>query len=60
MAEATNPLFHLKSITKELNEINDYAGDFHHDTDSSDTISSIGDTELLTYVKRTLLVIQKG
>jgi len=59
-AKTDAPLSYLKPITKELNEINDYAGSFHHDTNSSDAISNIDDGELLVYVKRTLLIIQKG
>lgn len=52
------PLTHLKSLAKELGEINDYVGQFHHD--SADTIPVI-DSELLTYARRALnLIYQNG
>lgn len=56
-ASSDNPLYHLKNLTNELNEVNDYAGDFHHSTINDVSTDS---NELLSFVKRTLKVIQKG
>lgn len=58
---ATSPLSHAKSLVNELNEINDYAGQFHHDTnpDFADSIA-ITASELKTYVERALSVVHKG
>jgi wobble nucleotide-excising tRNase len=54
-AQLPNPLAHLHSLVEELNEINNYAGQFHHDTSSD-----ISQAELHTYAERTLTVIHKG
>jgi hypothetical protein len=44
-----------------LNEINGYAGQFHHDTNpgSADTVV-ITATELKTYVDKALVVVHRG
>lgn len=54
-AESTSPLAHAQNILKELNEINDYAGQFHHDTNQAPV-----PTELKGYVERALCLIHKG
>lgn len=58
---ATSPLSHAKNMVDELNEINDYAGQFHHGTnpDGADTVV-ITASELKTYVGRALSVVHKG
>lgn len=55
------PLTHLRSLAKELGEINDYSGQFHHDTNQrADTIPVV-DSELLIYARRALnLIYQNG
>jgi len=60
-SSATSPLSHAKNLVDELNEINDYAGQFHHDTnpDGADSVT-ITSTELKTYVDRALSVVHKG
>lgn len=58
---ATSPLSHAKNLVDELNEINDYAGQFQHDTnpDGADSVV-ITASELKTYVNRALSVVHKG
>jgi hypothetical protein len=58
---ATSPLSHAKNLVDELNEINEYASQFHHDTnpDGADSIV-ITASELKTYVNRALSVVHKG
>lgn len=58
---ATSPLSHAKNLVDELNEINEYAGLFHHDTnpDGADSVV-ITASELKTYVDRALSVVHKG
>jgi wobble nucleotide-excising tRNase len=60
-SSATSPLSHAKNLVDELNEINDYAGQFHHDTnpDGADS-ATVTASELKTYVVRALLVVHKG
>ena len=60
-AVAPSPLCHAKCLVGELNEINTYAGQFHHDTnpDNADTVV-ITPTELLTFATRALNVVHKG
>jgi len=54
---APSPLLHAKNLVVELNEINEYAGQFHHD--GSDDVA-ITATELKTYVERALSLVHKG
>ncbi len=58
---APSPLCHAQSLVDELNEINIYAGQFHHDTNPGnvDTVL-INATELHTFAMRSLNVIHKG
>jgi wobble nucleotide-excising tRNase len=59
-AVAPNPLCFAKNIATELNEINTYAGQFHHDTNpSADTVAVVA-TELKTYVERSLHLVHSG
>jgi len=60
-SSTASPLSHAKNLVDELNEINDYAGQFHHDTnpDSADSVT-ITASELKTYVDRALSVVHKG
>lgn len=55
-----SPLLHARGLVEELKEINNYAGQFHHDTnDSADTVNVMA-AELKVYVERALLVIHKS
>ncbi|MCC7311531.1 MAG: AAA family ATPase [Sulfuritalea sp.] len=55
-AVAPSPLCHAKNLVDELNEINDYVGQFHHDTDAV-VLTASG---LKNYVDRALAVVHKG
>ena len=58
---APSPVCHAHSLVDELCEINNYAGQFHHDTNpgNADTVQ-ITATELHTFASRSLMVIHKG
>lgn len=59
-AGAPSPLVHAQNLVTELNEINDYAGQFHHDTNpGADTVVVIA-PELKTFVTRALHVVHRG
>jgi wobble nucleotide-excising tRNase len=60
-AVAPSPLCHAQCLVGELNEINIYAGQFHHDTNpgNADTVV-ITPTELHTFAMRSLKVVHKG
>jgi hypothetical protein len=53
----TGPLVNLRSLAQELLEVNDYAGQFHHDTNQSADTVQVVDTELLTFARRALALI---
>ena len=60
-APSTNPLSHAAGLVEVLNEINDYAGQFHHDTNPGGADSvAITASELKTFVDRALAVVHKG
>jgi len=58
---APSPLCYAKNMVDELNEINDYAGQFQHDTNSggADTVA-VTASELKTFVDRALTLVHKG
>ncbi|MCP4143978.1 MAG: AAA family ATPase [bacterium] len=59
-ARAPSPLVHAQNITNELNEINRYAGQFHHDTNpAADQVAIVGG-ELLNFVERAIKVVHAG
>lgn len=59
-AVAPNPLIHAQNLVTELNEINDYVGQFHHDTNpAADTVVVVV-SELKIYVNRALHVVHRG
>ena len=60
-AVAPSPLCHAQCLVSELNEINTYAGQFHHDTNPGnvDAVQIIAG-ELNTFATRALTVIHKG
>ncbi|EKD80853.1 MAG: hypothetical protein ACD_39C02123G0005 [uncultured bacterium] len=57
---APSPLCHAKNLVDELNEINDYAGQFHHDANSGEDTPIVNTTELKAFVDRALGVVHKG
>lgn len=60
-AHPGDPLAYLQPTLKEMGEVNDYAGQFHHDTNPGDETVPVVDTELLGFAKRALkLVYQNG
>ena len=59
-AQHPNPLVYAQNITNELNEINSYAGQFHHDTNAAADQVQIVDGELLTFVERAIKVVHAG
>lgn len=59
-APATSPLSHAKSLVAELNDINEYAGQFHHDTNPGADAATVVATELKTYVSRSLHLVHGG
>lgn len=56
-AVAPSPLCHAQNLIDELNNINGYAGQFHHD--QSDTVK-IAPGELMGFVNRALIVVHKS
>ena len=55
-----SPLCHAQNLVDDLNEINDYAGQFHHDANpNSDTVRVVA-SELKTFVDRALSTVHKG
>jgi hypothetical protein len=59
-AQPPNPLVYLQPLATELYEINDYAGQFHHDTNAAADTVSINEAELRSYAERALTIIYKG
>ncbi len=59
-AQLTSPLVHAQNITDGLNEINRYAGQFHHDTNPSADQVQVVDGELLGFVERAINVVHAG
>ncbi|MEQ1557793.1 MAG: AAA family ATPase [Methyloglobulus sp.] len=60
-APSSSPLCHAHNLVDELNDINDYAGQFHHDTNpgNADTVTVIS-TELKTCVEYSLHLVHSG
>ncbi len=56
----TGPLANLRPLAKELGEINDYASQFHHDTNSGSDTVPVVDAELLAFSRRALALIYKN
>lgn len=60
-AQAGDPLAYLHPLIKELGEVNDYAGQFHHDTNSGYETVPVVDGELLGFARWALkLIYQNG
>lgn len=58
-AKPPSPLCHAQDLVDELNEINDYAGQFHHDNSSADSVVVVA-SELKRFVDRALYVVHRG
>lgn len=60
-AASPSPLVHAQNLVVELNEINDYVGQFHHDTNpgGADSVAVVA-SELKTFVTRALHVVHRG
>lgn len=49
------------ALARELGEVNDYAGQFHHDTNPNNDSALVVDAELLLFARRVLnLIYQNG
>lgn len=59
-ATTPSPLIYAKTLIDELQEINNYAGQFHHDTNPDCDSVQITSSELLTYGERALKVVYSG
>ncbi|QRF91106.1 hypothetical protein CLH39_13120 [Alcaligenes faecalis] len=59
-ALAPSPLVHAQNLVSELNEINEYVGQFHHDTNPGSDMVIVVTPELKTYVTRALYVVHRG
>ncbi len=58
---ATSPLAYAQSLVDEIGQINDYAGQFHHDTNPGNADSSpVAIAELTAYAQRALDVVYRG
>ena len=58
-ADAASPLRHAQSLVAELNDINEYAGQFHHDTNPGADTAVVA-AELKTFVVRALHLVHGG
>ena len=59
-AAVDSPLSHAKNLVAELNDINEYAGQFHHDTNPAADSVQVVATELRTYLGRSLHLVHGG
>lgn len=59
-AVAPHPAVHAKSIALDLQEINTYAGQFHHDTNPGADTAPVIATELKTYCQQALHIVHSG
>jgi wobble nucleotide-excising tRNase len=60
-AQAGDPLAYLHPLLRELGEVNDYAGRFHHDANPDPETVPVVDGELLPFARQALnLIYQNG
>lgn len=59
-AEVNTPLNNALSITDELNQINSYAGRFHHDTNPNAANEPVVHGELSAFCTRALNIVYRG
>lgn len=55
-----SPLAYAQNLVTALNEINEYAGQFHHDVNPSADAMTIVASELKTFVDRALGLVHRG
>lgn len=58
--DPASPLYHLQRNVSEYNEVNSYAGDFHHDTNPSTDSVQVVDSELQSFARRALALIHQN
>lgn len=59
-AQAGDPLAYLQPLLKEMGEVNDYAGQFHHDTNPGFETAPVVDGELIGFAKGALKLIYEN
>ena len=59
-APTASPLRHAQNLIAELSDINEYAGQFHHDTNPGADSTVLVASELKTYVGRSLHLVHGG
>jgi len=59
-SDPASPLYHLLPLVPEYNDVNSYAGGFHHDTNPSAESAVVVDAELRAYAGRALGLIHKN
>ena len=59
-AEVNTPLHNALSITDELNQINSYAGRFHHDTNPNAANEPVMHGEMSAFCSRALNIVYRG
>lgn len=59
-AKAGDPLAYLQPLLKEMGEVNDYAGQFHHDTNPGFETAPVVDGELISFAKGALRLIYEN
>ena len=59
-AAGSSPLSHAQNVVFQLNEINEYAGQFHHDTNANADLMTVVASELRTFVDKSLALVHKG
>lgn len=57
---APSPLIHMQPLVDRLQEVNDYAGKFHHIADGKADIVAVDEGELLTYCRKALDIVYRG
>ena len=57
---APSPLTHAANLIDALNEVNEYAGQFHHDTNPDADTVVISASELKGFVDDALCIVHKG
>lgn len=59
-ATPPSPLVYAQNLVDELTSINDYVGQFHHDTNPEAEMAAVVVSELQSYVNRALVIVHRG
>jgi wobble nucleotide-excising tRNase len=59
-ARLPDSLKYIEPLIQELNDINRFAGKFHHDTNAAVDTLTVSDSELKTFAEPALRVVHKG